>query len=60
MIARVWRGIIRANPLKYGSIAAAEGDIGGGVAPPMEVPGGPSIAMFNDPDGNLIGLMKRS
>jgi len=27
--------------------------------PPMDVPGGPSIAMFTDPDGNLIGLMKR-
>jgi predicted enzyme related to lactoylglutathione lyase len=30
------------------------------VMPPMDVPGGPSIAMFTDPDGNLIGLMKRS
>ncbi len=29
------------------------------VMAPMEVPGGPSIAMFTDPDGNLIGLMKR-
>ena len=29
------------------------------VMPPMDVPGGPSIAMFTDPDGNLIGLMKR-
>ena len=29
------------------------------VMPPMDVPGGPSIAMFADPDGNLIGLMKR-
>ncbi len=82
-----------ANPLQYGSVVAAEGGIGGGVAPavdgsarttfyvgvadlqatlgkaaalgattvmpPMDVPGGPSIAMFTDPDGNLIGLMKR-
>ncbi|MDP9238646.1 MAG: VOC family protein [Chloroflexota bacterium] len=24
--------------------------------PPMEVPGGPKIAMFADPDGNVIGL----
>jgi uncharacterized protein len=30
------------------------------VMPPMDVPGGPSIAMFTDPNGNLIGLMKRS
>jgi predicted enzyme related to lactoylglutathione lyase len=29
------------------------------IMPPMDVPGGPSIAMFADPDGNLIGLMKR-
>ena len=27
--------------------------------PPMDVPGGPRIAMFTDPDGNLIGLMRR-
>jgi len=81
------------NPLKYGSVAAGDGGIGGGVGPtmdgsvrtmfyvgvedlqakidaaqalgaktvmpPMDVPGGPSIAMFTDPDGNLIGLMKR-
>ena len=81
------------NPLKYGSVTAGEGGIGGGVGPtmdgsvrtmfyvgvedlqakidtaqalgaktvmpPMAVPGGPSIAMFTDPDGNLIGLMKR-
>jgi predicted enzyme related to lactoylglutathione lyase len=26
--------------------------------PPMDVPGGPSIAQFKDPEGNLIGLVK--
>jgi len=26
------------------------------VMPPMQVPEGPEIAMFSDPDGNLIGL----
>ncbi len=26
--------------------------------PPMEVPGGPWIAMFNDPEGHSIGLVK--
>src|ERR1700683_297307 len=26
--------------------------------PPMDVPGGPRIAMFTDPAGNQIGLMK--
>jgi predicted enzyme related to lactoylglutathione lyase len=28
------------------------------VMPPMDVPGGPTIAQFRDPDGNVIGLMK--
>jgi uncharacterized protein len=27
--------------------------------PPMDVPNGPRIAMFKDPAGNVIGLMKR-
>ena len=26
--------------------------------PPMDVPGGPSIAQFADPEGNRIGLVK--
>ena len=26
------------------------------VMPPMDVPGGPKIAQFADPDGNVIGL----
>lgn len=25
---------------------------------PMEVPGGPTIAMFSDPAGNVVGLTK--
>ena len=28
------------------------------VMEPMEVPGGPEIAQFRDPDGHLIGLVK--
>ena len=28
------------------------------VAPPMDVPGGPTIAMMSDPDGNVVGLLK--
>jgi uncharacterized protein len=28
------------------------------VMPPMDVPGGPSIAQFIDPEGNRIGLVK--
>jgi uncharacterized protein len=35
-------------------------EVAGGstVQPPMDVPNGPSIALFNDPDGNLVGLVK--
>ena len=42
----------------------ARGSIGrqGGCGPegrrPMDVPGGPTIAMFADPEGNVIGLLK--
>ena len=25
---------------------------------PMDVPGGPTIALFGDPEGNVIGIMK--
>ena len=28
------------------------------VMPPMDVPGGPTLAQFRDPEGNLIGLAK--
>ena len=28
------------------------------VMPPMEVPGGLTIAQFNDPDGNVVGILK--
>jgi predicted enzyme related to lactoylglutathione lyase len=28
------------------------------IMPPMDVPGGPSIAQFADPEGNIIGLVK--
>ena len=35
------------------------GQLGGTtVTPPMDVPGGPTIAFFSDPAGNRIGLMK--
>ncbi len=37
----------------------AIGTAGGStVQPPMDVPNGPSIALFKDPDGNLVGLVK--
>ena len=28
------------------------------IVPPMQVPEGPEIAIFTDPDGNMIGLAK--
>jgi len=28
------------------------------VMPPTDVPGGPTIAMFTDPAGNVTGLLK--
>lgn len=28
------------------------------VMPVMDVPNGPTIAMFSDPDGNVVGIMK--
>lgn len=30
------------------------------VLPPTEVPGGPQLAMFADPSGNITGLLKRT
>jgi uncharacterized protein len=32
---------------------------GSTVAPPMDVPGGPSIALFADPEGHVVGLVKQ-
>jgi len=40
------------------TLASVEKLGGKTVMPPMEVPGGPTIAMFQDPDGNTIGIMK--
>ena len=40
------------------ALAKAE-RLGGKTAmPPMQVPGGPEIAQFTDPDGNRIGLLR--
>jgi hypothetical protein len=32
---------------------------GSTVQPPMDVPGGPSIALFADPEGHVVGLVKQ-
>lgn len=40
------------------SLKKAERLGGKTIMEPMDVPGGPSIAMFQDPDGNQIGLLK--
>lgn len=42
------------------TLDAVEAAGGRTIMPPMNVPGGPVIAMFTDPDGNLIGLMKNA
>ncbi|MCB2212635.1 VOC family protein [bacterium] len=40
------------------SIAKVQ-ELGGTViVPKMDVPNGPTIAMFNDPDGNMVGLVQ--
>jgi uncharacterized protein len=41
-----------------GALDKAESLGGTRVMEPMEVPGGPEIAQFRDPDGHLIGLVK--
>jgi predicted enzyme related to lactoylglutathione lyase len=33
---------------------------GNTVTPPMDIPGGPSIALFADPEGHVVGLVKAS
>ena len=36
------------------------GELGGKtVLAPVDIPGGPTIAQFQDPEGNLIGLVKQ-
>jgi predicted enzyme related to lactoylglutathione lyase len=40
------------------TIKQAEAMGGTLLMPPMEVPGGPTIAMFADPEGNPVGLVK--
>jgi uncharacterized protein len=40
------------------SLKKAEALGGKTVQEPMDIPGGPSVAMFADPQGNVIGLVK--
>ncbi len=40
------------------TLRKAESMGGQTVMPAMEVPGGPTIAQFRDPEGNVIGLVK--
>jgi len=40
------------------TLKQAEGMGAKTVMPPMDVPGGPTIAQFADPEGNVIGLIK--
>lgn len=41
------------------TLQKAESMGGKTVMPPMDVPGGPTIAQFQDPEGNRIGLVKQ-
>ena len=41
------------------TLKEAESLGGKAVMQPMDVPGGPTIAQFADPEGNLIGLIKQ-
>jgi len=44
------------DPAAY--LAKAEKLGGKKLMDPMEVPGGPTIAMFSDPEGHVVGLVK--
>jgi predicted enzyme related to lactoylglutathione lyase len=41
------------------TLRTAESMGGRTVMPPMDVPGGPTIAQLQDPEGNVIGLVKQ-
>ena len=41
-----------------GTLKKAEAAGGKTVMPVMDVPGGPTLAMFADPEGNVVGIMK--
>jgi uncharacterized protein len=47
-----------AVPDLAAALARAERLGGKTVMSPMQVPNGPEIAQFSDPDGNVIGLLK--
>ena len=47
-----------AVPDLRAALKKAEGLGGKTVMSPMQVPNGPEIAQFTDPDGNVIGLLK--
>jgi predicted enzyme related to lactoylglutathione lyase len=39
------------------ALADAEKHCAKTVAPPMDIPDGPSVALFSDPEGNVVGLV---
>ena len=41
------------------TLAKAEAMGGQAVMQPFDVPGGPTVAQFRDPEGNLVGLVKQ-
>ena len=40
------------------ALAKVQANGGSTVLPPSDVPGGPKLAQFADPDGNVIGLTR--
>jgi uncharacterized protein len=42
------------------SIAKLESNGGTVFAPKMDIPDGPTIAIFTDPEGNMVGLVQNS
>ena len=52
-----------ANPVVHFEVLAALEHLrlgGSTVQEPMDVPGGPTIALFADPEGHVVGLVKRA
>ena len=48
---------VRAQDIE-GTLGRAQQLGGKVVSPPRKIPGGPTIALFEDPEGNVIGLVR--
>ncbi len=54
---QAWAGFYVGVDNLQNVLSKAESLGGKTIMPPMDIPGGPSIAMFTDPEGNKIGLV---